>query len=82
MATALSCRYPRASCRACASLTSPIETISAKDAAQALMRHVLFFAHEPELVERVFDSVLEFVSRVNVRKLVFTPDERAWSVIG
>jgi hypothetical protein len=58
------------------------ETISAKDAAQALMRHVLFFAHEPELVERVFDSVLEFVSRVNVRKLVFTPDERAWSVIG
>jgi hypothetical protein len=58
-----------------------IETISTKDAAQALMRHILFFAHEPELVERVFDSVLEFVSLVKVRKLVFTPDERAWGII-
>jgi hypothetical protein len=58
-----------------------IETISAKDAAQALMRHILFFAHESELVERVFDSVLEFVSVVKVRRLVFTPDERAWRCV-
>jgi hypothetical protein len=58
-----------------------IEPISSKDAAQALMRHILFFARERQIVERVFDSVLEFVSIVNVRRLVFTPDERAWQVI-
>jgi len=58
-----------------------IEPVSAKNAAQALMRHILFFAHEPTIVERVFDSVLELASVVNVRKLVFTPDARAWQVI-
>ena len=58
-----------------------IEPISAKNAAQALMRHILFFANEPTIVERVFDSALEFASVVNVCKLVFTPDARAWHVI-
>lgn len=45
------------------------------------MRHVLFFADEEEMVARVFDSVLEFVSRVDVAQLVFTPDARAWELI-
>ncbi len=58
-----------------------IEPIAQKDAARALMRHVLFFAHEEEIVARVFDSVLEFVSRVQVSRLVFTPDARAWELI-
>jgi hypothetical protein len=51
------------------------------DAARALMRHILFFAEEKELVARVFDSVLDFVSRVEVAQLVFTPDSRAWELI-
>jgi hypothetical protein len=58
-----------------------VEPISTKDAAQALMRHILFFARERQVVERVFDSVLQFVSAVNVCRLVFTPDERSWAVI-
>jgi hypothetical protein len=58
---------------------SPVPKI---DAARALMRHVLFFAEEKEMVTRVFDSVLEFVSRVEVAQLVFTPDARAWELIG
>ena len=58
-----------------------IQPIAPKDAARALMRHVLFFAHEEELVARVFDSVLEFVSRVEVAQLIFTPDERAWGLV-
>jgi hypothetical protein len=58
-----------------------IEPVSSKDAAQALMRHILFFAHEQAVVERVFDSVLAFVSTVKVCALVFTPDARAWEVI-
>jgi hypothetical protein len=51
------------------------------DAARALMRHVLFFAEEKEMVARVFDSVLEFVSHIDVAQLVFTPDARAWEMI-
>jgi hypothetical protein len=59
-----------------------IKPVSKIDAARALMRHVLFFAEEKEMVARVFDSVLEFVSRVEVAQLVFTPDARAWELIG
>jgi hypothetical protein len=51
------------------------------DAARALMRHVLFFAEEKEMVARVFDSVLEFVSHIEVAQLEFTPDARAWELI-
>jgi hypothetical protein len=59
-----------------------IRPVSKIDAARALMRHVLFFAEEREMVARVFDSVLEFVSRMEVAQLVFTPDARAWELIG
>ena len=58
-----------------------LEPIARKDAARALMRHILFFAHEEEMVARLFDAVLEFVSRVEVSRLVFTPDARAWELI-
>jgi hypothetical protein len=59
-----------------------VERVSTLDAARALMRHVLFFAHEPEMVARVFDAVLRFVSVVEVSRLVFAPDARAWELIG
>ena len=58
-----------------------IAPISEPDAAHALIRNILFFAHDPGLVERVFESALEFVSRVPVARFVFTPDERAWELI-
>jgi hypothetical protein len=58
-----------------------ITPISKIDAARAIMRHVLFFAEEKDLVAKVFDSVLEFVSRVHVAQLIFTPDARAWEFI-
>jgi hypothetical protein len=58
-----------------------IEGIPHKDAARALMRHILFFAREEGLVTRVFDAVLEFVSRVEVAQLIFTPDGRAWELL-
>jgi hypothetical protein len=59
-----------------------IKPVPKIDAARALMRHILFFAEEREMVARVFDSVLEFVSRIEVAQLVFTPDSRAWELIG
>jgi hypothetical protein len=58
-----------------------IAPVSKADAARAIMRHVLFFAEEKGLVAKVFDSVIEFVSRVNVAQLIFTPDARAWELI-
>jgi hypothetical protein len=58
-----------------------IRPVAKIDAARALMRHVLFFAEEKEMVARVFDSVLEFVSHIEVAQLVFTPDARAWELI-
>jgi hypothetical protein len=33
------------------------------------------------MVERVFDAVLRFVSIVEVSRLVFTPDARAWELV-
>jgi hypothetical protein len=58
-----------------------IAPISEPDAAHALIRNILFFAHDPGLVERVFEAALEFVSHVPVARLVFTPDESAWELI-
>lgn len=58
-----------------------IEPISQAAAMRALLRHILFFAHERELVERVFRSAVEFVSRVTMGQFVFAPNERAWSLI-
>lgn len=57
---------------------APIDKLAA---ARALLRNILFFAHDEELVKRVFDAALEFVSRVTVARLVFTPDERVWKLI-
>ncbi len=54
---------------------------SEPDAAHALIRNILFFAHDPDLVECVFEAAIEFVSRVPVARFVFTPDERAWDLI-
>ena len=56
----------------------PIEPLAA---ARALMRHILFFANDEEMVKNVFDSVMTFVSAVPIARLMFTPDERAWELI-
>jgi len=59
-----------------------IEAISQAEAAQALLRNILFFAQDAELVRLIFQSVLDFVSRVPVRRLVFAPDARVWELVG
>lgn len=58
-----------------------VEPITPNDAVRALLRNILFFAHDRELVRRVFDAALQFVSTVNVARLVFTPDQRAWELV-
>lgn len=59
-----------------------IKPIDDRRAARALLRNILFFSHDEQLVRRVFDSAFEFVSCVTAARLVFTPDERAWRLIG
>lgn len=55
--------------------------VTRTQAIRALMRHVLFFAQDNELVERVLDSVVSFVSNVEVVEMEFTRDGRGWDLI-
>jgi len=59
-----------------------IEEIEPASAVQRLLRNILFFAHEPELVRQVFESAVAFVAAVPVRQLSFFPDQRVWELIG
>jgi hypothetical protein len=58
-----------------------IEPVGETEAARALLRNILFFAEDAELVRQIFDSALEFVRHVPVRRLSFTPDERVWEAL-
>jgi len=62
-------------------LENRTESLTNAEAARELLRHVLFFAHDEELVRLVFLSVCEFVKCVPVRRLTFTPDARVWELI-
>ncbi len=59
-----------------------IEPVSQAQAVRELMRHVLFFSQDEELVGMVFRTVCDFVKRVPVRRLVFTKDASVWELIG
>jgi hypothetical protein len=59
-----------------------IDAVSKADAVRSLLRNVLFFAEDAELVNQVFHSVCEFVNKVPVRRLMFVPDKRVWNIIG
>lgn len=63
------------------SLQNRLRPVGRSNAIRALMRHLLFFAQDNELVERVLDSVVHFVSSVEVMEMEFTPDHRAWELI-
>jgi hypothetical protein len=58
-----------------------IEPVSEPEALQAFLRSVLFFAHDQELVEKVFQSACDFISRVPVYRLLFLPDAKVWELI-
>jgi hypothetical protein len=57
-----------------------IEPIAGTEAVRALLRNILFFAREPDFVRMVFDAALDFVARVPVHRLTFTPDYRVWEM--
>ena len=51
------------------------------EAARTLLRNLLFFAEDPELVQTVFLSALDLVEQVPVRRLTFLPESGAWDLI-
>ena len=58
-----------------------VEPLGDADAVRAILANVLFFAHDPELVQAVFASAIELVERVPVRRLTFVPDARVWDLV-
>ncbi len=58
-----------------------LESLTEREAAWELFRHVLFFARDEDLVRRVFESILEFVRCVPVQRMAFQPNAAAWELI-
>jgi hypothetical protein len=58
-----------------------IEPIEKSEATRRLMRNILFFAEDANLVKSVFQSACDFVEQVPVLRLTFTRDSRVWNLI-
>jgi hypothetical protein len=58
-----------------------VEPVRGGAAVRALLENVLFFAHDPELVEMVFQSAFDLVHTIPVCHLTFAPDARVWELI-
>jgi hypothetical protein len=58
-----------------------IDKISPAEAVRRLMRNILFFADDGELVEKLLATACDFVAGVPIRRLTFYPDARVWDTI-
>ena len=58
-----------------------IEAMASPEAVRRLMRNVLFFAHDPALVEKLFTTACHFIETVPIRRLTFYPDARVWEEV-
>jgi hypothetical protein len=58
-----------------------IDEIDPALATQALLRNILFFARNAELVQSIFEGACEFVHRVPVRQLTFRKDASVWELL-
>lgn len=58
-----------------------VEPVDRGEALRSLLRNILFFAEDQELVKCVFQSAFEFVQSVPVQRLTFAPDQRVWDLI-
>jgi hypothetical protein len=58
-----------------------IEPVEPAEAVGALLRNILFFAHDEELVQLVFRAAFDFAAQVPIQRLVFLPDARVWELI-
>ena len=58
-----------------------VDLLSASERVRRLMRNILFFGEDRELVEGLFATACDFVSRVPIRRLTFYPDARVWDTV-
>ncbi len=58
-----------------------IDPIPMAEAARSLLANILFFAKDRELVQTMFQTAFEFISRVPVFRLTFFPDAKVWELI-
>jgi hypothetical protein len=58
-----------------------IEPVPLAEAARLLLRNILFFAKDPELIKLVFQSACSFLQAVPAYRLTFVPDTRVWELI-
>lgn len=58
-----------------------IQPVRPAESIQRLLRNILFFADDPDLVKLVFQSACEFASSIPIQRLVFFPDQRVWELI-
>ncbi len=60
----------------------PVHTaLSPPQVVRALMRNILFFAHDPTLSAALLDTACDFAARVPAARLTFAPDAGAWAAI-
>lgn len=55
-----------------------VDELAPAEAVRRLMRNILFFAEDAEVVEKLLATACDFVQRVPVRRLTFYPDSRVW----
>lgn len=55
-----------------------IDELSSTEAVRRLMRNILFFAEDPGLVNKLFSTACNFISKVPIRRLTFYPDAKVW----
>ena len=58
-----------------------VQEVEEREAVQAILQNILFFAREPKLVQKVFAAACEFVRSVAVRRLTFVPDASVWEKV-
>ena len=58
-----------------------VDELPPAEAVRRLMRNILFFAEDRELVEKLLATACDFVQKVPVRRLTFYPDARVWDEI-
>jgi hypothetical protein len=58
-----------------------IDELSSAEALRRLMRNILFFAEDRELVDKLLATACDFVARVPIRRLTFYPDARVWDLV-
>jgi len=58
-----------------------VDDLAPAEAVRRLMRNILFFAEDRELVEKLLATACNFVEKVPVRRLTFYPDSRVWDEI-